>query len=105
MADLPTFHFLVPMPGLHSTWVIQAARRFWLRYRPILTDDWTLLSCVPQGASVTVTVLAQPETEALAHARCAALAPGAVTDVIVASDLPALEAALDARAQASQVSG
>ena len=40
MADGYDYHFMILAPGLQSAWFFQAAKQFWQRFQPIVTDDW-----------------------------------------------------------------
>jgi hypothetical protein len=94
------YHFLILAPGLQGTWFTQAARQYWLKFQPIVTEDPELLSYIPPDASVAVTLLARQDNVEQARRRVTALRRDAHLDVIVAQDLPHLEAMLNRRAEA-----
>ncbi len=96
------YHFLLLAPGLSGVWFLQAARQYWLRFQPIVTDDWSLLSLIPSQASVAVTLLAHPDTVTVLRRQLASLRGDIYLDMLVAEDLPMMEAVLNARAEAGR---
>ena len=100
MAEGYDYHFLVLAPGLQSAWFFQAARQYWQRFQPIVTTDWKLLAYIPPEAKVAVTLLARPDTAPYAQEQVKAQREGTYLDVVVANDLPMMEAILDSRAEA-----
>jgi hypothetical protein len=105
MADGYDYHFMILAPGLQSAWFFQAAKQFWQRYQPIVTDNWELLSYIPEEAPVAVTLLARPDTAAFAQGQVEAQRPGVFLDMIVVDDLPMMEAILNQRAETGQPFG
>ena len=105
MADGYDYHFMILAPGLQSAWFFQAAKQFWQRFQPIVTDDWELLSYIPEDAPVAVTLLARPDTSAFAQGQVEAQRPNAFLDMIVVDDLPMMEAILNQRAESGQPFG
>ncbi|NDJ52133.1 MAG: hypothetical protein GYB68_03490 [Chloroflexi bacterium] len=101
MADEFEYHFLILAPGLQAAWFFQAARRYWQRFQPIVTDDWALLSYIPGDAPVAVTLLARSDTAAFAQVQIEALRPGVRLDMVVVDDLTLMESVLNSRAEAS----
>ncbi len=99
MAEGYDYHFMILAPGLQSAWFFQAARRFWQRYQPIVTDQVDLLSYLPAGATVGVTLLARPDTASYAQNQILAQRPDCHLDAIVVDDLPLMESILNARAE------
>lgn len=100
MADEFDYHFFILAPGLQSAWFFQAARRFWQRFQPIVTDNWELLSYIPADKSVAVTVLARPDTAVFTQQQVEAQRRAMRIDMIVTDDLPMMESILNARAEA-----
>jgi|YNPNPStandDraft_1061719.scaffolds.fasta_scaffold68496_2 hypothetical protein len=100
MAEGYDYHFLILAPGLQSAWFFQAARQYWQRFQPIVTTDWKLLAHIPPEAKVAVTLLARPDTASYAQEQIEAQREGIYLDVVVANDLPMMEAVLDSRAEA-----
>lgn len=100
MADEYDYHFLILAPGLQSAWFFQAARRFWQRFQPTVTDDYKLLAYVPLERSVAVTVLARPDTAAFIQNEIESQRSGLRVDMVVTDDLPLMESILNARAEA-----
>jgi len=105
MAGEAQYHFLVLAPGLQSAWFFQAARQYWQRFQPIVSDNLALLSYLPATASVTVTVLARPDTADYMKRQIEAQRSGVTLDMVVESDLPAMELKLNTRAQSGQPFG
>lgn len=105
MADGYDYHFMILAPGLQSAWFFQAAKQFWQRFQPIVTDNWELLSYIPEGAPVAVTLLARPDTSAFAQQQVEAQRADAFLDMIVVDDLPMMEAILNERAEIGQPFG
>jgi len=101
MAEGYDYHFLVLAPGLQSAWFFQAARLYWQRFQPIVTDDLEFISLVPEDARIGVTLLARSDTieftreqlddelDALDDLRI---------DEVVADDLATMESILNKRA-------
>lgn len=98
MAHEYDYHLLMLSPGLPAAWLFQAARRYWMRFQPVVTDDWSLIDRIPAGASVAVTVLAHPDTLALTRQLISARRQDISFDVIVVAGLPEMEILLDGRA-------
>lgn len=99
MAEGYDYHFMIMAPGLQSAWFFQAARRFWQRYQPIVSDKVQLLAYPPAEARVAVTVLARPDTAAYMEQQIREQRPEAQLDMIVVNDLPLMESILNARAE------
>jgi len=100
MADGYDYHFLLLAPGLQSAWFFQAARRYWQRFQPIVTDNWQLLSFIPPDKQVAVTVLARSDTVLFVQEQVQTQRANAKLDTVVADELPLMEAILDSRADA-----
>ena len=99
------YHFLILGPGLSAAWFTQAAREYWLRFRPVVSRRWEILSNVPAGSSVAVTLLARSDAASLISQQIASIRPDLRLDVIAADDLPTVEALLDDRAATQQPFG
>jgi hypothetical protein len=100
MAEEYDYHFLILAPGLQSAWFFQAARGFWQRFQPVVTDDWELLAYIPPELSVAATVLARPDTAAFVQQQVEAQRTNLRVDMVVTDDLPLMESILNARAEA-----
>ncbi len=98
MAEGYDYHFMVLAPGLQSAWFFQAARQFWQRFQPIVTDKPELLAYLPREATVAVTLLARPDTSAYVQQQVLARRSDAHVDMIVVDDLPLMESILNERA-------
>lgn len=99
MAEDYDYHFMVLAPGLQSAWFFQAARQFWQRFQPIVTDDLELLTYVPTNAKVAVTILARSDTAEYARQQVEGKRNGLFIDMIVQDDLPGMESILNERAE------
>ena len=98
MPETYDYHFLVLSPGLPGPWFTQAARQFWLRFQPIVTDDWELISRTPTDARVAVTILARQDAAALQD-EMDAQGDHVFFDVVTAPDLTTMEVILNQRAR------
>jgi len=98
------YYFLVLAPGLQSAWFFQAARRYWQRYQPIVTDanQLDLLDYIPANSRVAVTLLARPDTADYARQQILARRSDAHVDPIVTNDLPSMEVILTQRAESGR---
>lgn len=105
MAEGYDYHFLFLAPQLGGAWFTQAARQYWLRFRPIVTDDETVLAYLPEEAHVAVTLLARPGEVKDASVPIVAQRDRLALDIVTARDLPEMEIKLNARAQAGQPLG
>jgi hypothetical protein len=100
MAEGYDYHFMILAPGLQAAWFFQAARRYWQRFQPIVTDNWGLLLYIPPEKNVAVTVLARSDTSAFAEEQILAQRSNVQLDMVVADELPLMESILNARADA-----
>jgi hypothetical protein len=100
MAETYDYHFLLLAPGLQSAWFFQAARQYWQRFQPIVTDNAELLSFIPPDKQVVVTVLARSDTAQFVRDQVQMQRSNARLDVIIADELPLMESILDGRASA-----
>jgi hypothetical protein len=99
MPELFDYHFLILAPGLPGPWITQAARQYWLRFQPIVTDDWELISRTPNDSRVAVTILTRPDSADAFEAEKVSQRAGMVFDIVVAGDLTTMEATLNERAR------
>lgn len=99
------FHVLLMAPELSAPWFMQAARRYWLRFQPLVTDRIELLACIPATATLAVTLLVPSGSLELMQKQIDATRANAALDIVLADDLPMLEAALNARAEAGKPFG
>ena len=100
MAEGYDFHFLILAPGLQSAWFFQAARQYWQRFQPVVTDNWNLLAYISPDVPVAVTVLARSDTAGFVQEQVQIQRSNAHLDMIVADELPLMEAILNSRAEA-----
>lgn len=99
------YHVLILAPGLGAAWFMQAAQEYWLRFQPLATADPQFLKYLPPTASVAVTLLVPPETADKVREEISACHSNVDLDVIIADDLPTVEATLNARAAAGRPFG
>lgn len=99
MAEGYDYHFMILAPGLQSAWFFQAARQFWQRFQPIVTDNGELLSYLPPDATVAVTLLARPDTVNYLREQIEMQRSNIRLDIVVADELPLMEAILNTRAE------
>jgi hypothetical protein len=97
----PDYHFMILAPGLQSAWFFQAARRYWQRFQPILTDNWDLLRYIPSSKSVAVTVLARPDTAVYVRKQVKKQREDIQYDPVVTEDLESMETILNQRTDSS----
>jgi hypothetical protein len=100
MAEGYDFHFMILAPGLQSAWFFQAARQYWQRFQPVVTDDWQLLAYIPPDRQVAATVLARADTAQFVQEQISIQRTNVRIDLIIADDLTLMESILDARAAA-----
>jgi hypothetical protein len=98
-------HFLILAPDLPGVWFTQAARRFWLAFRPAVLDDWQSLRQIPADKNILVTVLARPQSETMLPEQIKDLHPNLHLDMVVADDLTTMEVQLNKRAESGQPLG
>jgi hypothetical protein len=100
MADQYDYHFLLLAPGLQSAWFFQAARQYWQRFQPVVTDNPELLSFIPPDKLVAVTVLARSDTAQFVQEQIEMQRSNARLDLVIADELPLMESILNGRASA-----
>lgn len=108
MANEFDYHFLILAPGLPGSWFTQAARNYWLKFQPIMTENPELLAFTPPDATIAVTLLARRDNASSVSRRINALhrdLSNVYLDLIIADSLPELEAALNQRATSNQPFG
>ncbi len=101
MAKGYAYHFMVLAPGLQSGWFFQAARQYWQRFQPIVTDNLDLLTYPEQEDLIAVTLLAREDTVNYMRDQIEdKLSERDETrvDVIVINDLESMETLLNQRA-------
>jgi len=97
MPDEVDYHLLILAPGVEGVWLFQAARAYWLRFAPLVTDQVTLAAAAPAGTSLAVTVLTRPDTLDRDWLDLLTSVPGLRLDVVEAADLPSIEQILNQR--------
>jgi hypothetical protein len=100
MAEGFDYHFMILAPGLQAAWFFQAARSYWQRFQPVLTDNWNLLAYLPADKSVAVTVLARSDTASFTREQILLQRSNITLDMVIADELPLMESILDTRAAA-----
>ena len=93
------YHFLFVPPEVPGAWFTQAAQQYWLRFEPIVTHDWELISRTPADASVAVTVLARPADTTSLRAQAAEHRNDIHFDYVIADSLTEMEVVLNKRAR------
>ena len=102
------FHFLLFAPGLGETWFFQAARRYWVAFRPITysmntLEDLDLVEyAVNDGGRVAVTLVARRDTAAVIRATVVQHFPEAFLDALVYDTVDDLALTLNGRADLLQ---
>lgn len=102
---LPDFHFLLVAPNLGPEWLFDAARAYWLRFRPTVVSDLALVALVPEPFTVSVTVLARRDRVNQYGVELAQLVPRALFDPVVYDFIQDAQTALDTRAMLNQPFG
>lgn len=102
MAEGYDYHFMILAPGLQSAWFFQAARQYWQRFQPIVTDDLELLTYPDESSIIAVTLLAREDTVNYMRVQIQDRLDereDALLDVVVIDDLPSMESLLNERAR------
>lgn len=102
MAEGYDYHFMILAPGLQSAWFFQAARQYWQRFQPIVTDDLELLTYPDESSIIAVTLLAREDTVNYMRDQIQDRLDereDALLDVVVIDDLPSMESLLNERAR------
>jgi hypothetical protein len=102
---LPDFHFLLVAPNLGAEWVFDAARNYWLRFRPTIISDFELLRIIPPEYSISVTVLTRRDMVPRFGVNLAQIAPQALFDPVAYDFFDDARLALDGRAELGQPFG
>lgn len=97
----PDIHLLALGGGLTADWLLDTARAYYDRFRPVVTVQLDLIQYIPSSASVAVTLVAPPEQASAVSESLRALYPNLWVDIIPADDLDLVRATLDTRAQRS----
>ena len=99
------YHFLFISADLPGVWFTQAARQYWLRFEPIVTHDWELISRTPHDSHVAVTIVTKPQHEASLREQAAKQRDDIFVDVLLANSLTELEVILNQRAHSGLLLG
>src|SRR5690606_19860183 len=55
------FHMVILGPGVNTDWIFETARPYWELFRPIVTDDLSLIDFFISDKSLAATVIAPPQ--------------------------------------------
>jgi hypothetical protein len=102
---LPNYHFLLIAPNLGAEWFFDAARLYWERFRPTAVSDLGLISLIPDGYTVAVTVVARIDTASQWGVSIAQAVPDALFDPVVENAFEDMKRVLDERAANNQPFG
>lgn len=96
------YHVLYMPPELSAEWLLVAARRYWLEFRPIVLSAPELLTLLPARAQLDITVLARRDFAAALLADLRNRLPRARFDPLVYDTYHELQMTLDGRAALRQ---
>lgn len=108
MAEGYDYHFMILAPGLQSAWFFQAARQYWQRFQPVVTDNLELLAYPDGEAVIAVTLLAREDTVAYMRGEIEERLDDreeSMLDVLVVDDLESMERLLNERASENEPFG
>lgn len=103
--QLPNYHFLLIPPNLGAEWLFDAARAYWKRFLPTVISDFELLRHIPQGRTVSVTVISRRDRVAQLGVDLAQIVPDALFDAVVFDFFEDTRRELDRRAQMNEPFG
>lgn len=98
----PDYHALYLGPGLSADWLFTAARIYYVRFQPIVTDTLDIFAFIPPRRRLAITTLTRRDTARRIAQEVAQRFPNAYHDPLVYDYLPELQLALDGRAQIGQ---
>ncbi len=101
----PDHHFLLIAPNLGAEWLFDAARQYWERFRPTVISNFRFVALVPQGKTITVTVVARRDIAPDLAAQMTMTAPNAYYDPLIYDSFEDAKAELNRRAEQSQPFG
>ena len=102
---LPNYHFLLIAPNLGAEWFFDAARAYWIRYRPIVVSDLELVRLIPAAYSTIVTLVSRRDTAPQWSVWLAQNAPDVLVDPVVYDRFEDATNALNLRAESVQPFG
>lgn len=96
------FHMVILAPGLDTDWFFETAQPYWQRFRPIVTDDLSLIDLFQSDKSLAATVIAPPQAIAFMTERIEAQYPHVWFDLIVSENRSDVGDILNERVQRNQ---
>ena len=102
---LPDYHFVFIASNLGAEWFFDAARAYWQRFTPTIISDLSIISLIPEDATMVVTVIARRDRVAEMGVELSRIAPEALFDPIVFDFVDEAQQVLDERAQLNQPFG
>jgi hypothetical protein len=102
---LPNYHFLLIADNLGAEWLFDAARQYWMRFRPIVVSDLELVRLIPRPFTIAVTLVARRDTASQWGVWVAQFVPDALFDAVVYDLFEQTRAALEQRATTNQPFG
>lgn len=96
------YHILYVPPELSAEWLLVAARRYWLTFRPIVLSAPDLLALLPARATLNLTVIARRDFAAALLDDLGKRVPRARLDPLVYDSYHELQMTLDGRAALRQ---
>ena len=102
---LPDYHFLFLAPNLSMEWFVEAARRYWERFKPTVVSDAQLIEIVPEDQSVAVSLLAMRDTFQRLAVEIAQARADHLLDALVYETAEEAMIALNSRADTNQPFG
>ena len=103
--SLPNYHFLLIAPNLGAEWFFDAAREYWVRFRPIVVTDLELIRLIPKGYSIIVSMVARRDTAKQWGVWLGQNVPDALLDSVVYDAFEETRSTLNQRAQTNQPFG
>lgn len=105
MREKTAYHILYVPSELSAEWLLVAARRYWIAFRPIVLNAPDLLALLPARADVSITLIARRDFAAALLEDVRKRAPRARLDPLVYDSYHELQMTLDGRAALRQPFG
>jgi hypothetical protein len=99
---MPDYHFLYIDAALGANWFLVAARRYWVRFQPIVIDNLDLIGYAPPKSTVAITILARRDLAPKLIADVEKRFPRAMHDPLVYDTVEDMKLTLDGRADLQQ---
>ncbi len=101
----PDFHFLMIAPNLGAEWLFDAAREYWEAFHPTVIDNFDFIRLIPNGYTVTLTLIAMRDSVPALGVQLAQTLPNAYLDGVIYNTFEATRDELDRRASTDQPFG